>query len=336
MRLNVVITSPSSADPTVEAGMRTLARLTAAVKLLEDAGVTAVVFTPGKRGSVSAFEPLTLAGALARATSSIGLVAADSALFGYPYNTARRLATLDHLAAGRAGWLVLPTTDPGEEAGFGLAVGGEGQRIGRASEFVEVVHALWDCWEPGAAVPDKATGDFQDDTRVHPIKHRSTYYQVDGPLDVPRCPQGRPVVFQAVGAPEELPLAARFAEVVAPWCATNSDVAAAVSRVRSAGEQTGRDPAELVVLPAARWRVGPDVMPIEEGKRMPEMLAELVHDTGADGITLVGDGTIDWVEGLAGEVLPALRGLLAPPRPGTTLAENYGLRRAGECDRSAA
>jgi len=336
MMLNVVITSPSSVGPTVEAGMRTLARLTAAVKLLEDAGVASVVFTPGKRGTVSAFEPLTLAGALARATSSIGLVAADSALFGYPYNTARRLATLDHLAAGRAGWLVLPTTDAGEEAGFGLAVGGEGQRIGRASEFVEVVHALWDSWEPGAAVPDKATGDFQDDTRVHPIKHRSTYYRVDGPLDVPRCPQGRPVVVQAVGAPEELPLAARFAEVVAPWCATTSDVAAAVARVRSAAEQTGRDPAELVVLPAARWRAGPDVMPIEESKRMPEMLAELVHDTGADAITLVGDGTIDWVEGLAGEVLPALRDLLTPPRPGATLAENYGLRRAGAWDRSAA
>jgi alkanesulfonate monooxygenase SsuD/methylene tetrahydromethanopterin reductase-like flavin-dependent oxidoreductase (luciferase family) len=336
MRINVVITSSSSADSTVEVGLRPLSRLTAAVKLLEDAGVTSVVLTPGKRGTVSAFEPLTLAGALARATSAIGLVAADSALFGYPYNTARRLATLDHLAAGRSGWLVLPTTDPGEEAGFGLAVGSEGERMARASEFVEVVCALWDCWEPSAAVPDKATGDFQDDTRVHPIKHQSTYYRVDGALNVPRCPQGRPVVVQAVGAPAELPLAARFAEVVAPWCATNSDVAAAVAQVRSAAEQAGRDPAELVVLPAAGWRAGPGVMSIEEGARMPEMLAELVHDSGADGITLVGDGTIDWVEGLAGVVLPALHGLLTPPRPGATLAENYGLRRAGEWDRSAA
>jgi alkanesulfonate monooxygenase SsuD/methylene tetrahydromethanopterin reductase-like flavin-dependent oxidoreductase (luciferase family) len=336
MRINVVITSPSSVDPTVEAGLRILSRLTAAVKLLEDAGVTSVVLTPGKRGTFPAFEPLTLAGALARATSSIGLVAADSALFGYPYNTARRLATLDHLAAGRSGWLVLPTTDPGEEAGFGLTVDGEGERMTRASEFVEVVHALWDCWEPGAAVPDKATGDFHDDTRVHPIKHRSTYYRVDGALNVPRCPQGRPVVVQAVGAPEELPLAARFAEVIVPWCATNSGVAAAVAQVRSAAEQAGRDPADLVVLPAAGWRAGPGVMSIEETTRMPDMVAELVHDSGADGITLVGDGTIDGVEGLAGEVLPALHGLLTPPRSGATLVENYGLRRAGALDRTAA
>ncbi|MCI2422615.1 LLM class flavin-dependent oxidoreductase [Saccharopolyspora sp. K220] len=313
-----------------------LSRLTAAVTSLEDAGVTAVVLAPAEPDSVATFEPLTLAGALARATSTIGLIAADSALFGHPYNTARRLATLDHLTSGRSGWLVVPAADPAAEARYGLVVGDASARIARATEFAEVVRALWECWEPGAEVPDKTKGDYQDDTRVHPIEHRSTHYTVRGPLDVPRCPQGKPVVVQAVQAPDELPLACRFAEVVVPWCISESDFAEAVARVRSEAVQAGRDPAELVVLPAVGVLAGLDGFAVGAGADMPQRLGELVRHSSADGVTLVGDGTLDWVERLTDEVLPELRGLLTPLRPGATLADNLGLSRAAELDRSAA
>jgi alkanesulfonate monooxygenase SsuD/methylene tetrahydromethanopterin reductase-like flavin-dependent oxidoreductase (luciferase family) len=339
MRLNVVITAPRGVDPQVQPGLRALDRLTAAAQALEGAGVTALVLDTGPAAAgpqaVAAFEPTTLAGALARATSTLGIVAADSALFGYPYNTARRLATLDHMASGWSGWRVVPTTEPDEEAGFGLAVGGTDERIGRAAEFVEVVLALWACWEPGAQIPDKATGDFQDDSRIHPINHRSGYYLVHGPLDVPRCPQGRPVVVQAVRTLGELRLAARFADVVEPWGATEAEVAATVSAVRSAASAAGRDPAELVVLPAVGWRAGSDVVAIGGGPGMRERVAEFMRNTGADGVTLVGEGTLDWVEELVTEVLPALRGLLTAAPRAATLAEQYGLHRCVEYRRAA-
>ena len=335
MRLNVVMTPPRPEG----SGHQARGRLMAAARSLEAAGVTALVLdrpapTDHPRG-VPAFEAVTLAALLARTTSRIGLVAADSALFGYPYNTARRLASLDHLSGGRSGWRPVTSPDDGDEAVYGLAVGGPDEQRSRAAEFVEVVLALWDTWEPGAELPDRAAGNFRDDTQIHPIDHRSTYYRVHGPLDVPRCPQGRPVIVRAVRTPDELAMAARFADVVEPWCANEAELAETVTAVRAAAGRAGRSPTELLVLPALGWRAGPEVVSIGE-RDLSQRLGEVVTSAGADGATLVGPGTPEWAEALAGDVLPALRGLLARPRAGATLAENYGLRRSTETDRSVA
>ncbi|MGA3006020.1 MAG: LLM class flavin-dependent oxidoreductase [Acetobacteraceae bacterium] len=57
-----------------------------------------------RSATVTSFEPLTLLSALAMVTERIGLVATASTTFDEPYHVARRLASLDHISNGRAGW----------------------------------------------------------------------------------------------------------------------------------------------------------------------------------------------------------------------------------------
>ncbi len=83
-----------------------------------------------------------------------------------------------------------------------------------ANEFVDVVRGLWDCWDDGAIVADKATGRFIDAAKVRPLDHKGRFFQVKGPINMARCPQGHPVIIQAGGSPSGLDLAARTADVV--------------------------------------------------------------------------------------------------------------------------
>ncbi|WP_117038831.1 LLM class flavin-dependent oxidoreductase, partial [Klebsiella pneumoniae] len=65
-----------------------------------------------------------------------------------------------------------------------------GTRYQRASEFIDVVTRLWDSWEDGAAIFDKAHGVFADAGKVHHLDYQGEYFRVRGPLNVPRPPQG--------------------------------------------------------------------------------------------------------------------------------------------------
>jgi alkanesulfonate monooxygenase SsuD/methylene tetrahydromethanopterin reductase-like flavin-dependent oxidoreductase (luciferase family) len=155
-------------------GADALTRTRDVVRALEDAGVDAVALLPGS--GRPALEPVTAAAALARLTHRIGVLAADPVAAGFPYNTARRLASLDHVGDGRTGW-------------FARGDGGA-----HDSAFVGVVRDLWATWEPGAQVPDKSTGDFHDDTRIHRIDPPDPHYRVRGPLDTPPTPWGPPLL----------------------------------------------------------------------------------------------------------------------------------------------
>ncbi len=83
-----------------------------------------------------------------------------------------------------------------------------------ANEFVDVVKGLWDCWDDDAILADKATGAYIDAERVRPLNHKGRFFQVQGPMNIARCPQGHPVIIQAGGSPSGLELAARTADVV--------------------------------------------------------------------------------------------------------------------------
>ena len=76
------------------------------------------------------------------------------------------------------------------------------KRYGRAAEFVEVVRGLWDCWEDDAFVRDKASGIFFDPAKMHVLNHKGEHFSVRGPINIPRTPQGYPVIVQA-GASEQ-------------------------------------------------------------------------------------------------------------------------------------
>ncbi|SAL42564.1 nitrilotriacetate monooxygenase component A [Caballeronia sordidicola] len=164
---------------------------------------------------ITALEPTILLASIAAATSHIGVIGTASTSYNEPYNIARRFATLDHVSGGRAGWNVVTTADLGSARNFGRdAVPDHAGRYARAAEFASVVKALWDSWEEGAIVGNKATGLFADTDQVHAAAHQGAHFAVQGPLNVPRSPQGYPVLVQAGASGDGRDLAARHAEAV--------------------------------------------------------------------------------------------------------------------------
>ncbi|WP_233885533.1 LLM class flavin-dependent oxidoreductase [Paraburkholderia flagellata] len=164
---------------------------------------------------ITALEPTVLLASIAAATTHIGVIGTASTSYNEPYNIARRFATLDHVSRGRAGWNVVTTADLPSARNFGHdAVPDHAQRYARAAEFTELVKALWDSWDDDAFVGDKESGRFIDVTKVRPVAHEGRFFKVLGPLNLPRAPQGHPVLVQAGGSGDGRDLAARHAEAV--------------------------------------------------------------------------------------------------------------------------
>jgi alkanesulfonate monooxygenase SsuD/methylene tetrahydromethanopterin reductase-like flavin-dependent oxidoreductase (luciferase family) len=106
-------------------------------------------------------EPFTLLTALSQHTSRIGLIATVSSTYNEPYNLARRLASVDHVSGGRAGWNIVTSAGADEAANFGLDQRPDhAARYDRADEFLTVAKALWDSWEREAVHADKASGRY--------------------------------------------------------------------------------------------------------------------------------------------------------------------------------
>ncbi|POR46897.1 FMN-dependent oxidoreductase (nitrilotriacetate monooxygenase family) [Paraburkholderia eburnea] len=164
---------------------------------------------------ITALEPTVLLASIAAATTHIGVIGTASTSYNEPYNIARRFATLDHVSHGRAGWNVVTTADLPSARNFGHdAVPDHAQRYARAAEFTELVKALWDSWDDDAFIGDKASGRFIDVAKVRPVAHEGRFFKVQGPLNLPRPPQGHPVLVQAGGSGDGRDLAARHAEAV--------------------------------------------------------------------------------------------------------------------------
>ncbi|GGU47802.1 LLM class flavin-dependent oxidoreductase [Streptomyces lavendofoliae] len=200
--------------------------------------------------ALGGFEPLTLLAALATATRHIGLIATVSTTFNEPYPTARAFASLDHLSGGRAGWNIVTSGSADEARNFGRDEHLEhGLRYERAREFVDVAVKLWDSWDDDAIVLDRAAGVYADPDKVRPIDHRGTHFRVRGPLNVPRSPQGRPLLVQAGSSEDGKEFAARHAEAVFTAQQTLSGARAFAADLRARLARYGRAQDAVRILP---------------------------------------------------------------------------------------
>jgi FMN-dependent oxidoreductase (nitrilotriacetate monooxygenase family) len=202
-------------------------------------------------------EPLTALAALAGATRRIGLIATCSTTYTEPFNLARQFASLDHITGGRVGWNIVTSWLVAASANYG----GEGQlshaeRYERAEEYMRVVTALWDSWSDDAVLDDRTGGQYARAGSIRPVHHKGPHYQVSGPLNVPRGPQGRPVFVQAGSSDTGRQFAARYAEAVFTAQmekATAKDFYADLKRLAVAG---GREPAQVLILPGLSPVIG--------------------------------------------------------------------------------
>ena len=210
----------------------------------------------GSWGS-AAPDPAVIVAALAATTQRIGLAYTISTSYHQPYTVARTLGTLDHLSGGRAAWNVVTSHEDAEAHNFGQAQQHErSDRYDRAEEFLETVFGLWDTWEDGAVVHDRERNMVIDPDKVHPLNHRGEHFQVRGPLNLPRPPQGYPVIAQAGSSERGREFAARWAEVIfTPQ--PNIEAAQAFYRdVKSRMARYGRKEEDLKILPGVFIVVG--------------------------------------------------------------------------------
>lgn len=201
-------------------------------------------------------EPLTALAAIARATSRIGLVSTVSATFYTPFHAARMLASLDHISSGRVGWNVVTSMFDAEARNHGLeSMPTHEARYGRAAEFIEVALGLWDSWADDALALDRE-GAFADPARVRPLHHAGEHFRVDGPLTVPRPPQGHPVLFQAGASEQGRDLAARYAEAIYAVAYDLTSAQDYYADLKQRIAAAGRTPETVAIMPGLVTYIG--------------------------------------------------------------------------------
>jgi FMN-dependent oxidoreductase (nitrilotriacetate monooxygenase family) len=199
-------------------------------------------------------DTFTVLAALSAVTERLGLAGTISSTFNEPYEVARQFATLDHLSGGRAAWNVVTSWDA--FTGENFRRGGylnEDQRYAHAQEFLQVACELFASWRGDEVLADKQTGMFLSSGDPGAFEHHDEFFDVAGQFNVPRSPQGRPVIFQAGDSEEGREFAAASADAIFSRHGTLEAGRAFYTDVKGRLARYGRGPHQLLILPAATF-----------------------------------------------------------------------------------
>jgi FMN-dependent oxidoreductase (nitrilotriacetate monooxygenase family) len=199
-------------------------------------------------------DTFTVLAALAAVTDKIGLTGTINSTFNEPYEVARQFASLDHLSAGRTAWNVVTSWDA--FTGENFRRGGflpQDQRYQRAKTFLETALELFDSWRGDDIVADQQRGVFLANPRPGLFEHKDSHFDIRGQFNVPRSPQGRPVIFQAGDSEEGREFAASSADVIFSRHSRYEEGTAFYADVKRRLARYGRSPDQLLVLPGASF-----------------------------------------------------------------------------------
>jgi FMN-dependent oxidoreductase (nitrilotriacetate monooxygenase family) len=202
-------------------------------------------------------DTLPVLASLAAVTTHLGLAGTLNATFNEPYELARQLASLDHLSGGRAAWNVVTSFDA--FTGQNFRRGGfldRSERYERAQEMIDAVRTLWDSWDDGDLVRDKASGRFLAGPAAGSFAIRARQFSISGRFPVPRSPQGRPVVLQAGVSPQGRDFAARSADAIFSPYGKLPEAAEFYRDVKARAGTQGRRPDDIKILPSASFVLG--------------------------------------------------------------------------------
>jgi FMN-dependent oxidoreductase (nitrilotriacetate monooxygenase family) len=227
-----------------------------------------------REGGLNNIDSISITSAISAVTECLGLVATLSTTYNEPYYIAERFASLDHISNGRAGWNIITTANDDAAYNFGQKSHMEKTlRYERAKEFIDICTALWDGWDADALVADRARGVFADPGKIHPIEHRGRFFSVSGALDLPRPPQGWPVLVQAGGSPAGTEFAAMVAETIFAAQGKLDEARTFRDAVKQRMPKYGRCPDTLRVLPGLSPILGSTE---QEARRKEDELDELI------------------------------------------------------------
>ena len=221
------------------------------------------------------FEPFTVLSALASVTTHLGLAATSATTYNEPFHVARMFASLDYLSGGRAGWNFVTGANHEDAFNFGHKEHpAHADRYDRAEEFADVVRGLWDSFEDGAFVRDKASGLYLDASKVHILNHKGKHFSVKGPLSVARPPQGHPLLIQAGASEPARELSGRVADAVFTSQTTLESAQKFYADVKGRAVRHGRNPNHVKILPGVAVFAGPTRAEADEKY---DRLASLTH-----------------------------------------------------------
>ncbi|GHE76730.1 monooxygenase [Amycolatopsis deserti] len=272
-----------------------LTEASALTALARDSGVASIRLLDGER----TLDPTVVAAHLAGVHSGIGFVAEVPTTHHAPYNTARRVLSLDRATGGRAGIALLP--GGGDEVSDATAPDpAAGDPLRRWREYAGVLTRLWESFPRRALIGDQAAAVVARAELIRPIGHEGAFYRVAGPLDGPSSPQGRPVLVADLGVLDPAAVA-ESADVVVVEQAAGADAA-----LTDALRQAGRDRREVALL--GRVPAG-----------SPEQVLVWVHEHRLDGVELVPAGGAE-------EVAAVLRAWASEVAEAPSLRAALGLR----------
>ncbi|MBL7259984.1 NtaA/DmoA family FMN-dependent monooxygenase [Paractinoplanes lichenicola] len=202
-------------------------------------------------------DTFTVLAALAAVTEHLGLAGTINSTFNEPYEVARQFASLDHLSGGRAAWNVVTSWDA--FTGENFRRGGflaESDRYSRATQALETAKELYDSWPADAIAADKENGVFLRHPDAGTFQHTDQHFDISGRFNVPRSPQGGPVILQAGDSDAGREFAAATADAIFSRHGTLADGQKFYTDVKDRLAKYGRERDSLKVLPAATFVLG--------------------------------------------------------------------------------
>ncbi|WP_328912094.1 MULTISPECIES: NtaA/DmoA family FMN-dependent monooxygenase [unclassified Streptomyces] len=214
-------------------------------------------------------DTFTVLSALAAVTDRLGLAGTINSTFNEPYEVARQFASLDHLSAGRAAWNVVTSWD--EFTGENFRRGGflaQEDRYERATRFLAAAGRLFDSWRGDEIVADKESGTFLGEPRPGRFDHHDSQFDISGQFNVPRSPQGRPVIFQAGDSEQGREFAASAADVIFTRHGAREEGRAFYADVKARLAKYGRSRDELLILPGITFVLADTEAEAQEKSRL--------------------------------------------------------------------
>ena len=227
---------------------------------IAEAGKLDAIFMPDGYGGLKlddpprrpwrALDPTVVFSAIADATRDIGLIATINSTYGYPYQVARDIASLDHLSRGRAGWNVITSQNPNALEVLGLSsVYERDEKYARAEEFLQIVHRLWESLPQDAIVADPASSTYVDLTRARPVDFAGRHFTSRGILPIPAYDGNKPVIVQAGASQQSKEFGARWADALFTKHRTIESGREFTADARAFAEKAGRSRHDILVLP---------------------------------------------------------------------------------------
>jgi FMN-dependent oxidoreductase (nitrilotriacetate monooxygenase family) len=206
-------------------------------------------------------------------TERIGMISTASTTYSEPFNLARQFASLDHLSNGRIGWNIVTSWLATAAGNFNRTNPiSHSERYVRGEEFMQVVKGLWDCWAADAVLDERAAGRFARLDRIRRLNHDGDHYKVAGPLNLPRSPQGRPVLVQAGSSEAGRDFAARHAEAIFTAQMEKPSAQEFYADIKRRVAAAGRKPEQTHILPGLSPIIGSTEV---EARRIADELGEL-------------------------------------------------------------